>query len=228
MTRPVVLIVLDGFGIGDGGAADATAQARAPFFRDANRYPHAQLETSGEAVGLPAGQMGNSEVGHMTMGSGRVIDQDITRISKAIALGALQTNAAIQGALSAVKGRGTRLHLLGLLSDGGVHSHVDHLIALLELCLQHQIQAQLHLFLDGRDTPPSSGLGYVKDLLPVLARTKAHVSTLSGRYYAMDRDNRWERVGLAYEALVLHRESPRRIRSLRSRAPTSARRPTSS
>jgi 2,3-bisphosphoglycerate-independent phosphoglycerate mutase len=202
VSRPVVLVVLDGFGIGDGGPADATAKAHAPFFEAARRYPHAQLETSGEAVGLPPGQMGNSEVGHMTMGAGRVIDQDITRITRAIDGGALERNAAIQGALSAVKGRGTKLHLMGLLSDGGVHSHVDHLVALLELCARHDIEAQLHLFLDGRDTPPSSGLGYVERLLPVIARTNAHVATVSGRYYAMDRDNRWERVAMAYDAIV--------------------------
>jgi 2,3-bisphosphoglycerate-independent phosphoglycerate mutase len=203
-----MLIVLDGFGVGDGGPSDATAQAHAAFFHGASRYPHAQLETSGEAVGLPPGQMGNSEVGHMTMGAGRVIDQDITRISKAIAGGALETNAAIQGALEAVKRRGTKLHLMGLLSDGGVHSHVAHLVALLELCGRRGIEAQLHLFLDGRDTPPSSGRGYVEQLLPVLERTGARVSTVSGRYYAMDRDNRWERVAAAYDAIVLHRGVP--------------------
>ena len=205
--RPVMLIVLDGFGIGDGGPGDATAQAHASFFHRASGYPHAQLETSGEAVGLPPGQMGNSEVGHMTMGAGRVIDQDITRISKAIAAGELETNAAIQGALDAVKGRGTRLHLMGLVSDGG-HSHVDHLVALLDLCGRRGIPAQLHVFLDGRDTPPSSGLAYVEQILPALERAGARVATVSGRYYAMDRDNRWERVRAAYDAIVLRRGLP--------------------
>jgi len=203
--RPVVLIVLDGFGIGDGGPGDATAQARTPFFRGAAKHPRAQLETSGKAVGLPPGQMGNSEVGHMTMGAGRVIDQDITRISKAIAAGALETNAAIQGAIDAVKRRGTKLHLMGLVSDGGVHSHVDHLVALLELCHASGIGAQLHAFLDGRDTPPTSGLGTVEQLVPVLERTGACVATVSGRYWAMDRDNRWDRVREAYDAIVLRR-----------------------
>ena len=203
--RPVILIVLDGFGIGDGGPGDATAQARTPFFRGAAQHPHAQLETSGEAVGLPPGQMGNSEVGHMTMGAGRVIDQDITRISKAIDAGALETNAAIQGALDAVKRRGTRLHLMGLVSDGGVHSHVDHLIALLELCRSREVETQLHVFLDGRDTPPTSGAGHVERLAPVLERTGCRVATVSGRYWAMDRDNRWDRIREAYEAIVLRR-----------------------
>ena len=203
--RPVVLIVLDGFGIGDGGPGDATAQARAPFFRGAAKHPRAQLETSGEAVGLPPGQMGNSEVGHMTMGAGRVIDQDITRISKEIAAGALDTNAAIQGAIDAVKRRGTKLHLMVLVSDGGVHSHVDHLVALLELCHEKGIEAQLHAFLDGRDTPPTSGLGTLEQLVPALERTGARVATVSGRYWAMDRDNRWDRVREAYDAIVLRR-----------------------
>ncbi|CAG0954551.1 2,3-bisphosphoglycerate-independent phosphoglycerate mutase [Myxococcaceae bacterium] len=205
MNRPVMLIVLDGFGLGDRGPGDATARARAPFFAAADRHPHAKLETSGEAVGLPPGQMGNSEVGHMTMGAGRVIDQDITRISKAIAAGELETNPAVQGALDAVRRRGTRLHLLALVSDGGVHSHVDHLVALLDLAKRHGIAAQIHAFLDGRDTPPSSGLGYIEALVPVLERTGARISTVSGRYYAMDRDNRWERVKQAYDAIVLGR-----------------------
>lgn len=203
--RPVVLIVLDGFGVGDGGPGDATAQARTPFFRGAAQYPRAQLETSGVAVGLPPGQMGNSEVGHMTMGAGRVIDQDITRISKAIAAGALDTNPAIQGALDAVKRRGTKLHLMGLVSDGGVHSHVDHLVALLELAHEHDVSTQLHVFLDGRDTPPTSGLDYVEGLVPVLERTGARVATVSGRYWSMDRDQRWDRVRAAYDAIVLRR-----------------------
>jgi len=205
LIRPVVLVVLDGFGIGDRGPGDATARAHAPFFEGASRYPHAQLETSGEAVGLPPGQMGNSEVGHMTMGAGRVIEQDITRISKAIAAGALETNPAVQGALDAVLRRGTRLHLMGLVSDGGVHSHVEHLIEILELCGRRGIEAQVHVFLDGRDTPPNSGRGFVEALLPVLQRTRARVATVSGRYYAMDRDNRWERVRQTYDAIVLRK-----------------------
>ncbi len=161
-----MLVVLDGFGIGDGGPADATAQARTLFFRGASRYPHAKLETSGEAVGLPPGQMGNSEVGHMTMGAGRVIDQDITRISKAIGSGELETNQAIQGAIASVARLGTKLHLMGLVSDGGVHSHIEHLEALLELCGRQEVPVVLHVFLDGRDTPPNSGVGYVERLMP--------------------------------------------------------------
>ncbi|HBZ71737.1 MAG TPA: 2,3-bisphosphoglycerate-independent phosphoglycerate mutase [Deltaproteobacteria bacterium] len=203
MTQPVLLVVLDGFGIGDGSAGDATALAHAPFLARARRvYPTAQLETSGEAVGLPPGQMGNSEVGHMTMGAGRVINQDITRISKAIAEGALETSPALQGALAAVTQSGGRLHLMGLVSDGGVHSHVSHLRALLELCGRRGVPPVVHAFLDGRDTPPRSGAGYLKALLPHVAAAQGTVATVIGRYYAMDRDNRWERIAKAYDAIV--------------------------
>jgi 2,3-bisphosphoglycerate-independent phosphoglycerate mutase len=203
MPRPVLLVVLDGFGIGDGGASDATAAAHTPFFdRITERYPMARLETSGEAVGLPPGQMGNSEVGHMTMGAGRIVEQDMTRISNAIDRGDLDTNPAIDEALSvAERGRGV-LHLLGLVSDGGVHSHVRHLEALLDLCGRRGVTPVVHAFLDGRDTPPRSGLGILKALLPQVDAAGGHVATLCGRYYAMDRDNRWERIALAYDALV--------------------------
>jgi len=203
VSGPVMLVVLDGFGLGDGGPGDATALAHAPFLREAHRrFPTARLETSGEAVGLPPGQMGNSEVGHMTMGAGRVVDQDITRISKAIAAGELETNAAIQGALRAVKARGGRLHLVGLLSDGGVHSHQAHLYALLALCRRHGVAPVVHALLDGRDTPPQSGAGYVKALEPHLDAAGGVVATVIGRYFAMDRDNRWDRVSKAYAAIV--------------------------
>ena len=203
VTAPVLLIVLDGFGIGDGSPGDATARAHAPFLERAKRlYPMARLETSGEAVGLPPGQMGNSEVGHMTMGAGRVIDQDITRISKAIAAGELETNPAIQGALEvALRGR-RRLHLLGLVSDGGVHSHVSHLVALLELCRRRGVTPIVHAFLDGRDTPPRSGLRHLRELVPHVAAAGGKIATVIGRYWAMDRDNRWERVAQAYAAIV--------------------------
>ena len=203
MTVPVLVAVLDGFGIGDGSQGDATARAHAPFLTRAKRlYPTAQLETSGEAVGLPRGQMGNSEVGHMTMGAGRVVEQDITRISKAIAGGALETNPAVQAALAAAKQPGARLHLMGLVSDGGVHSHVSHLEALLALCGRHGVAPLLHAFLDGRDTPPRSAQGYLRALLPQLAAVHGAIATVIGRYYAMDRDHRWERIAQAYDAIV--------------------------
>jgi 2,3-bisphosphoglycerate-independent phosphoglycerate mutase len=203
MKGPVLLIILDGFGIGDGGSADATAVARTPFFRHAREeYPSARIETSGEAVGLPPGQMGNSEVGHMTLGAGRIAEQDMTRINHAIERGELATNAVIEKALVAVEKSGGTLHLMGLVSDGGVHSHVNHLIALLDHCGSRGLRPAVHVFLDGRDTPPRSGEGFVRDLLPHVERCGGHVATVIGRYYAMDRDNRWERIAAAYRAIV--------------------------
>ena len=200
---PVVLVVLDGFGSGDGGPGDATALAHAPFFAKARRtYPHAQLETSGEAVGLPPGQMGNSEVGHMTMGSGRIIEQDLMRITHALERGELERNAAIRAALEKVRVGSGRLHIMGLVSDGGVHSHLTHIAALIDHAGVHGIAPVLHAFFDGRDTPPRSGLGYLRKLLPHVERADGRVATVSGRYYAMDRDRRWERTALAYAALI--------------------------
>jgi len=203
MTRPVMLVVLDGFGMGEGDRGDATVQDHLPFFEHADEtYPKAQLETSGEAVGLPPGQMGNSEVGHMTMGAGRVIDQDLTRISKAIATGALDTNPALGEALDALRASGGRLHLLGLVSDGGVHSHIEHLVGLLHFCKARGIAPVVHALLDGRDTPPSSGLGYIEVLVPEVLAAGGQIATVAGRYYTMDRDNRWERVQKGYDAMV--------------------------
>lgn len=201
-----MLVVLDGFGMGDGGPSDATTVGHTPFFERARTaWPHARLETSGAAVGLPPGQMGNSEVGHMTMGAGRVIDQDITRITKAIAAGGLEDNEALAGAVSALARTGGTLHLMGLVSDGGVHSHQDHLVALLRFFHARGVPTAVHAFLDGRDTPPRSGLGYLEALLPTIAACDSRVATVSGRFYAMDRDRRWERVQLAYDAIVERR-----------------------
>jgi 2,3-bisphosphoglycerate-independent phosphoglycerate mutase len=198
-----MLVVLDGFGIGDGGPSDSTALAHTPFFdRAREERPMAQVETSGEAVGLPPGQMGNSEVGHMTMGAGRVIEQDMTRINHALAGGELARNAAIADAFAALAASGGRLHLMGLVSDGGVHSHVRHLETLLAYCGERGVAPQVHAFLDGRDTPPDSGLGYLRELVPHVERVGGAIATVTGRYYAMDRDNRWERVAEAYHALV--------------------------
>ena len=203
MSAPVVLIVLDGFGLGDGGPGDATARAHAPFFARANRdFPHARLETSGPAVGLPPGQMGNSEVGHMTMGAGRIVEMDMTRISKAFANGSAARVPAIRDALDAAARGAGRLHLLGLVSDGGVHSSDEHLLALLEACRSRGVQPVLHAFLDGRDTPPRSALQHLGRVLPPLAAAGGHVATVIGRYWAMDRDQRWERIARAYRAMV--------------------------
>ena len=203
MTKPVVLVVLDGYGIGDGGAADATEAAHAPFLRDAAiSYPMASIETSGESVGLPPGQMGNSEVGHMTMGAGRVILQDLTRIGQAFREKPAEERLPIRDLFAAVRKSGGTLHLMGLVSDGGVHSHTDHLEAILQAAAREKIPTAVHVFLDGRDTPPSSGLGYVQALIPHVRTAGAHIATVSGRYYAMDRDSRWDRISLAYHAIV--------------------------
>jgi len=203
MTRPVMLVVLDGFGIGDGGPADATARAHTPFLDHARlQHPCARIATSGEAVGLPPGQMGNSEVGHMTMGAGRIIEMDITRIGKALRGDALEHNPALKRAFAAAEQPGVRLHLMGLVSDGGVHSHQDHLLALLEHCRRRGLRPAVHVFLDGRDTPPRSGLGFVRSLFPHVEACGGHVATVTGRYFAMDRDQRWERIGAAYQAIV--------------------------
>ena len=200
---PVVLVVLDGFGIGEGGPGDATALARAPFFAELTaRYPHAKIETSGAAVGLPDGQMGNSEVGHTTLGAGRVIDMDIVRIKKAIDAGELASNPAMQELLAAAKRAGGALHLLGLVSDGGVHSSLEHVYGLLRLLDERGIRPIVHAFTDGRDTAPRCARSFIE---PLEARVRAQggcIATLSGRYFAMDRDKRWDRVARAYRAIV--------------------------
>ena len=203
MAGPVMLVILDGFGIGNGGPTDSTAVAHTPFFdRAREEFPTAQVETSGEAVGLPPGQMGNSEVGHMTMGAGRIVEQDMTRVGNALARGDHSRIPAIQDAIAAVKENDGTLHLMGLVSDGGVHSHIDHLIALLRHCGERGVKAAVHAFLDGRDTAPRSGAGFVRDLTPHVEAAGAHFATVIGRYWVMDRDNRWDRVSRAYHAMV--------------------------
>ena len=203
MNRPVVLVVLDGYGIGDGGPADATEVAHAPFLDAAARsYPMARIETSGEAVGLPAGQMGNPEVGHMTMGAGRVIEQALGRISHAFRAVPPEEQPAIRTLFQKLRESGGSLHLMGLVSDGGVHSHVDHFEAILQAATRANIPTVVHVFLDGRDTPPRSGLAHVKNLLVHVQAAGAQIASVSGRYYAMDRDARWERISEAYRAIV--------------------------
>jgi 2,3-bisphosphoglycerate-independent phosphoglycerate mutase len=199
-----MLVVLDGFGIGDGGPADATARAHAPFFAHARRdLPMARIETSGEAVGLPPGQMGNSEVGHMTLGSGRIVEMDMTRISRLLAGGGAMRNPVLQNAFATLAASGGQLHLLGLVSDGGVHSHQTHLEALLVDCRARGVRPVVHAFLDGRDTPPRSALGFVRALLPHVEAAGGRIATVTGRYFAMDRDQHWERVQRAYDAIAL-------------------------
>jgi 2,3-bisphosphoglycerate-independent phosphoglycerate mutase len=201
---PVALIILDGWGLRDETDNNAVKLAApAVFTKLWETYPHATLEASGEAVGLPAGQMGNSEVGHTNLGAGRTVYQDLTRIDKAISDGTFAQTPALRQAIAKAAADGKAVHLLGLLSDGGVHSHQAHLHALLRLAKELGApKVFVHVITDGRDTSPNGGRGYVRDLEAVCAETGAKVASVSGRYYAMDRDKRWERVKLAYDAIV--------------------------
>lgn len=200
-----MLIILDGWGINSKMDSNAIRLARTPFYNSLLAdFPHTAIDASGEAVGLPEGQMGNSEVGHLNLGAGRIIYQDFTRINKAARNGELTANEAVNKAVSkAIKNKST-LHLMGLVSDGGVHSHLDHLKALVDAAIKkHANKISIHAFLDGRDTPPSSGIGYIRDLESFLKdRGKGTIATVSGRFYAMDRDNRWDRVEKAYGAMT--------------------------
>jgi 2,3-bisphosphoglycerate-independent phosphoglycerate mutase len=201
---PVALIILDGWGLRDETDNNAVKLAApAVFTKLWETYPHATLEASGEAVGLPAGQMGNSEVGHTNLGAGRTVYQDLTRIDKAISDGTFTQTPALREAIAKAAADGKAVHLLGLLSDGGVHSHQAHLHALLRLAKELGApKVFVHVITDGRDTSPNGGRGYVRDLEAVCAETGAKVASVSGRYYAMDRDKRWERVKLSYDAIV--------------------------
>jgi 2,3-bisphosphoglycerate-independent phosphoglycerate mutase len=204
--RPVVLIVLDGWGMSTKNEGNAIAAAKAPVYSALLREcPHTKLGASGEDVGLPEGQMGNSEVGHLNLGAGRVVYQDSTRITKSIRESDFFKNPALLQTMTSVRERQGTLHLMGLLSDGGVHSRMDHIFAMFDLAKAQGIQRVVfHAFLDGRDTPPSSALTYIGQLEQHLGTLGiGRIATVSGRYYAMDRDKRWERVQKAYEALVL-------------------------
>ncbi|MEK0420210.1 MAG: hypothetical protein RLZZ161_61, partial [Bacteroidota bacterium] len=194
------LVILDGWGIGRHDGSDAVWNAKTPFTDMLwDTFPHSQLRTDGEYVGLPEGQMGNSEVGHMNIGAGRVVWQMLVRINKAFADGSISENAMLKKVF-ACKGD---LHLIGLLSDGGVHSHIDHAIALGKLASAAGIKnVFIHAFLDGRDTDPKSGVNYIKTLQNELKDTRVKLSTIVGRYFAMDRDKRWERVKKAYDLMV--------------------------
>jgi len=201
--KPIVLTVLDGWGYRAETAGNAIALARKPNYDELlHKFPNTLIRTSGPAVGLPEGQMGNSEVGHMNMGAGRVVHMDITRIDLLIANKQLEHVPLFLEAME--RGRQRRLHFLGLLSDGGVHSHINHLFALLEMAKQQKVEKVfVHCFTDGRDTPPNSGRDFVRLLQQKMRELGVgEIATIVGRYYAMDRDNRWERVELAYKALV--------------------------
>ncbi len=207
--RPLLLIIMDGWGWREEKEGNAILLAGTPHL-DALKeaYPFTLLRASGEAVGLPEGQMGNSEVGHLNIGAGRIVYQDLTRINLAIRDGSFFKNPVLKEAFSRAKETGGKIHLLGLVSDGGVHSHIEHLFALLEFAKREGLceRTFVHAFTDGRDTPPKSGLSYLETLLAKMKELSCGaVATVSGRYYAMDRDKRWERTALAYEALVLGR-----------------------
>jgi 2,3-bisphosphoglycerate-independent phosphoglycerate mutase len=204
MKRTLILAILDGFGISDNKEGNAIAAAHTPNLDYIfSEYPTAVLQAAGEAVGLPEGQMGNSEVGHLNLGAGRIVYQDLTRISKAIRDGSFNSNPALLSAIHHAKQQGSALHLMGLVSDGGVHSHNTHLYALLELAQEQGLRrVYVHAFLDGRDVGPKTADKYLRELEEQTHRSVGKIATISGRYYAMDRDNRWERVKKAYDAMV--------------------------
>ncbi|HRP18534.1 MAG TPA: 2,3-bisphosphoglycerate-independent phosphoglycerate mutase [Ginsengibacter sp.] len=199
-----ILIIMDGWGLGKVAKSDAIRAAKTPFVSSLySKYPNSTLVTCGRAVGLPEGQMGNSEVGHLNLGAGRIVYQELERINMAIEDGSLEANAALNDTLSYAKDHGKTLHLMGLVSDGGVHSHINHLKALTKICKDRGIdKVKIHAFTDGRDTDPKSGIGYLTDLQQHLDKTTGEIATVVGRYYAMDRDKRWERIKKAYDALV--------------------------
>ena len=204
MNKKVILLIMDGWGLGKVPHADAIRAANAPFVKSLyEKYPNTTLTTCGEAVGLPDGQMGNSEVGHLNIGAGRIVYQELQRINVAIREGLLQQNEALLAAVNYALEHKKPLHLMGLVSDGGVHSHIDHLKALLDLCKEKNLtEVYVHVFTDGRDCDPKSGAGFIEELEHHMGKTVGRIASVSGRYYAMDRDNRWERVALAYKALV--------------------------
>ena len=202
--KKVILLIMDGWGLGKIKSSDAIQHANTPFVGSLYaRYPNTTLVTCGEDVGLPHGQMGNSEVGHLNLGAGRIVYQELQRINVAIRDGEFQKNEVLLNAIRHAKTNNKALHLLGLVSDGGVHSHTNHLKAITKLCAEEGLENVLiHAFTDGRDTDPKSGLGFLTDLQKHLHSTTGEIASITGRYYAMDRDKRWERIKLAYDALV--------------------------
>lgn len=203
--RKVLLMILDGWGIGDGQKGDVIAQVHPAYISEMTRkYPHAQLRTDGENVGLPDGQMGNSEVGHLNIGAGRVVYQDLVKINRACRDDSILKNPEIVKAFEYAKSNGVSVHLMGLVSDGGVHSSLDHLLKLTDIADKYGIErTYVHCFMDGRDTDPYSGKGFIERLEKHMReRSTGVVASIVGRYYAMDRDKRWERVKEAYDLLV--------------------------
>lgn len=203
--KPVALIILDGWGIRERKHGNAVVQAHTPNYQSwLNGHERTILDASGQAVGLPDGQMGNSEVGHLNLGAGRIVYQDLTRINLAIQEGRFAQQAVLREAVAQVKESGGRLHLIGLLGDGGVHSHHNHLYALLQLAEEAELEPFVHVITDGRDTPPQSGLGFVQKLESYLEDHPGVIASVSGRYYTMDRDKRWERTAKGYRVVANH------------------------
>jgi len=202
--KKTILIIMDGWGLGKVASADAIQNAKTPFVSSLySKYPNTTLITCGEAVGLPDGQMGNSEVGHLNLGAGRIVYQELQRINVAVRDGSFAKNEVLLNAIRFAKKNNKPLHLLGLVSNGGVHSHIDHLKAIIDVCKKENLsEVFIHAFTDGRDCDPKSGLGFIKELQEHLNDSAGKIASVSGRYYAMDRDKRWERIKLAYDALV--------------------------
>lgn len=205
MAKKALLMILDGWGIGLHDKGDVIFQTPTPFMDSLNaKYPHSELLASGENVGLPDGQMGNSEVGHLNIGAGRIVYQDLVKINRACADGSIMKNPEVVSAYEYAKKNGKGLHLMGLTSTGGVHSSLDHLFKLIDIAGEYGIsdKTYVHCFMDGRDTDPKSGKGFIADLVKHCEPTGAHVASIIGRFYAMDRDKRWNRVKVAYDQLV--------------------------
>jgi 2,3-bisphosphoglycerate-independent phosphoglycerate mutase len=204
MNKKVILMILDGWGLGTNPKVSAIAAAKTPFVDSLFlKYPHSKLEASGLAVGLPVGQMGNSEVGHMNIGAGRIVYQDLVKINLAVENNTLADEPALKDAFNYAKSNNKKVHFIGLVSDGGVHSHVNHVKGLCNIAHQYGLKdVFVHAFTDGRDCDPKSGLGFIKDLQASMAKSTGKIACIVGRYFAMDRDNRWERVKLAYDVIV--------------------------
>ncbi len=202
--KKLILIIMDGWGLGKIKSSDAIQNANVPFVSSLySKYPNTTLVTCGEAVGLPPGQMGNSEVGHLNLGAGRIVYQELERINVAIRNGEFKKNESLLNTIQYAKNNNKPLHLMGLVSDGGVHSHIEHLKAITSICKEEGLQnVFVHAFTDGRDTDPKSGIHFLKELQDHLNNTTGKIATVVGRYYAMDRDKRWERIKIAYDALV--------------------------
>lgn len=204
MAKKALLMILDGWGIGKHGNGDVIFNTPTPYLDYLTAVsPHSQLQASGEDVGLPDGQMGNSEVGHLNIGAGRIVYQDLVKINRACKDGSILQNEGIKAAYGYAKEHGKKLHLMGLASNGGVHSSLDHLFKLIEISKEYGLSnTYVHCFMDGRDTDPKSGEGFIRDIQEACDKNGAHIASIVGRFYAMDRDKRWNRVKEAYDLIV--------------------------